>query len=89
MWCRHTDGPERKLLDQVKRQQLRDYELPPNTYHNTQHHIDLTIVHTSLAGISEWSLYDNLLSDHYPIMLTIQTENIPPADGLNTMVAPT
>ena len=79
MWCRYTDGPGRKLLDQVENASnyaIMNYPQTPTTTHNTT--IDLTIVHTSLAPISEWSIYGNLRSDHYPIMLKIQTENIPP-----------
>ena len=40
--------------------------------------IDLTIVHSSIAAKCEWILYDNLISDHYPILLTIQTKEIVP-----------
>ena len=46
------------------------------TKYNTT--IDLTIVHTSIEAISEWSIYDDLISDHHPILLTIQTEYTPP-----------
>ena len=48
--------------------------------HTTQYNttIDLTIVHTSIAAISEWAIYDNLMSDHHPIMLTIQNEDTRP-----------
>ena len=79
MGCRYTDGPGRKLLDQVKNTSnyaIMNEPQTPTTTHNTT--IDLTIVNTSLAPISELSIYNNLQSDHYPIMLTIKTENIPP-----------
>ena len=50
-------------------------QIPTTQYRTT---IDLTIVHSSIAALSEWSIYDNLISDHYPILLTIQIEYIPP-----------
>ena len=72
MWCRYTDGQ----VENASNYAIMYYPQTPTTTHNTT--FDLIIVHTSLAAISAWSIYDNLRSDQYPIMLPIQTENISP-----------
>ena len=79
LWCRSTDGPGRTLLDQIENANsyaiMNKPQIPTTKYNTT---IDLTIVHTSIAAISEWSIYDDLISDHHPIILTIQTDYTPP-----------
>ena len=74
MWCRNTDRAGRILLEQIENANahviMNEPHIPTTQYDTT---IDLTIVHTSLAAISDWSIYENLISDHFPIMLTIQT----------------
>ena len=79
MWCRYTDGPGRTLLEQLESANTYALMNKPQV-HTTQYNttIDLTIVHTSIAAISEWAIYDNLMSDHHPIMLTIQSEDSRP-----------
>ena len=79
MWCRYTDGPGRTLLEQLESTNSCALMNKPQI-HTTQYNttIDLTIVHTSIAVISEWAVYDNLMSDHHPIMLTIQSEDTRP-----------
>ena len=78
MWGRSTDRAGRILLDQIENANayviLNKPHTPTTQYDTT---IDLTIVHASLAAISNWSIYENLISDHFPIMLTLQTENAP------------
>ena len=79
LWCRSTDGPGRTLLDQIENANtyaiMNKPQIPTTKYNTT---IDLTIVHTSIAYISEWAIYDDLISDHHPIILTIQTDYTPP-----------
>ena len=85
MWCRSTDGPGRTLLEQIEianSYALMNNPQTPTTKYNTT--IDLTIVHTSIAAISEWSIYDNLMSDHHPILLTIQSKDTRPVAGPTT-----
>ena len=79
MWCRYTDGPGRTLLEQIESANTYVLMNKPQV-HTTQYNttIDLTIVHTSITAISEWAIYDNLMSDHRPIMLTIQNEDTRP-----------
>ena len=71
MWCRSTDRAGRILLDQIENSNeyviMNKPQIPTTQYRTT---IDLTIVHSSIAALSEWSIYDNLISDHYPILLT-------------------
>ena len=79
LWCRYTDGPGRTLLDQIENANMyaiMNKPQVPTTQYNTT--IDLTIVHTSIAAISEWAIYDDLISDHHPIILTIQTDYTSP-----------
>ena len=79
LWCRYTDAPGRTLLDQIENANMyaiMNKPQVPTTQYNTT--IDLTIVHTSIAAISDWAIYDDLISDHHPIILTIQTDYTSP-----------
>ena len=79
MWCRSTNGSGRTLLEQIENAPtytIMNNPQTPTTKYNTT--IDLTIVHTSIAASSEWEIYDNLISDHYPILLTIKTKESQP-----------
>ena len=85
MWGRSTDRAGRILLDQIEDANayvVLNKPHTPTTQHDTT--IDLTIVHSSLAAISNWSIYDNLISYYFPIMLTLQTENTPPVTFFST-----
>ena len=77
--CRSTDGLGRTLLDQIENVYMyvimNKPQMPTTTYNTT---IDLTIVHTSISAISEWSIYDELISDHHPSIFIIQTDYSPP-----------
>ena len=81
LWCRSTNAPGRTLLNQIEDSNsytiMNNPEFYTTIYDTT---IDLTIVHSSIAAKSEWTLYDNLISDHYPILLTIQTKEIAPVN---------
>ena len=81
LWCGSTNAPGRTLLNQIEDSNsytiMNNPEFYTTIYDTT---IDLTIVHSSIAAKSEWTLYDNLISDHYPIILTIQTKEIAPVN---------
>ena len=81
LWCRSTNAPGRTLLNQIE--DSNSYTIMNNPESSTTIHdttIDLTIVHSSIAAKSEWTLYDNLISDHYPILLTIQIKETAPVN---------
>ena len=79
MWCRSTNGSGRTLLEQIENAHTHTIMNNPQTsttIYNTT--IDLTIVHASIAATCQWEIYDSLLSDHYPILLTIRTKESQP-----------
>ena len=75
----NIENAVRGLLEQIENAHTHTIMNNPQTrttkYNTT---IDLTIVHTSIAAKSEWEIYDNLISNHYPILLTIKTKESQP-----------
>ena len=44
--------------------------------------IDLSIVHRDIAAKANWNIYDEMSSDHFPVMITWYVEPSPTADPI-------
>ena len=67
-------------IDEYVKMNMESTEYVATTTYDTT--IDLSIVHRDIAAKANWSIYDGMSSDHFPVMITWYVEPSPTIDPI-------